>query len=314
MSRDSENANSTDTAAIRELFQSDNRNDFVSAVRMAAGRILKSLHVEEDRLDEILNEVEGRSLYQDFRDCWEDLAPEERSRKWRLQMEHIVQTAYACRPYCLRCGDCCSRVSPSLHPEDLDLVKSGILGYADLYTLRKGEPVLNNITGALENLSGELVKLKENPGNRQCPFYEEQEKSCRIYEHRPLQCRTQECWNPQALEKLWEKEKLTRRDILKGDAEILELLEVHEQRCSTEKADGAIKKYWETGEAAELDPVLDLLSQDLIIRNFFTERLGRGEEELDFLLGRPLSKVVEAYRLKVEKDEQGTFHLVQIED
>jgi Fe-S-cluster containining protein len=205
-------------------------------------------------------------------------------------------------------------VSPSLHPRDLDLVKDGILGYKDLYTLRKGEPVLNNITGSLENLSEELVKIKEDPGNRQCPFYDEPAKSCRIYERRPLQCRTQECWNPQALEKLWEGDKLTRRDMLKEDPEILELLDVHEQRCSTERLDGAVKKYWKTGEAAELDPVLDMLSQDLIIRNFFIERLGRSEGELDFFLGRPLSIVVEAYKLKVEKDEQGTYHLVQIED
>ena len=101
---------------------------------------------------------------------------------------------------------------------------------------------------------------------------------------------------------------------MNDDAELLELLEVHEQRCSTEKLDSAVKKYWETGEASELDPVIDMLSQDLIVRNFFTERLGRSEEELDFLLGRPLAKVVEAYKLKVEKDEDGTYHLTQIEN
>ena len=101
---------------------------------------------------------------------------------------------------------------------------------------------------------------------------------------------------------------------MKDDAELLELLEIHEQRCSTEKLDSAIKKYWETKETSELDPVIDMLSQDVIIRNFFIEKLERSEEELDFLLGRPLAKIVEAYKLKVEKDENGTYHLIQIED
>ena len=52
----------------------------------------------------------------------------------------------------------------------------------------------------------------------------------------------------------------------------------------------------------------------MIIRNFFIEKMGRDEGELDFLLGRPLAKVVESYKLKVEKDEQGTYHLIQVEN
>jgi len=314
MSQDSENGPSANEAGISELFQSDNQSDFVSAVRLSAGGILASLHVEEERLEEIVEEIEKHSFYQDFKNSWEDLTPEERTRKWPQQLEHIVQTVYASRPYCLRCGDCCSRVSPSLHPKDLELIKEGILRFSDLYTLRKGEPVLNNIKGNLDTLSEELIKLKEKSENRQCFFFDEQDKSCRIYDRRPLQCRAQECWNPQALEKLWSGEKLTRRDLLQDDAELLELLEVHEQRCCTEKLDGAIRKYWETGKTSDLDPVVDMLSQDVIIRKFFTERLGRGEEELDFILGRPLARVVEAYRLKVEKDDNDTYHLIQIED
>jgi len=314
MSQEPHNTPTEESGNIQELFQSDNQNDFVSAVRLAAGRILNSLHVEEERLEEILEEVEKNSFYVDFKNSWEDLNTEERTRKWGQQLEQIVQTVYAARPYCLRCGDCCKVVSPSLHPEDLELIKEGILRFSDLYTLRKGEPVLNNIKGNLDTLSEELVKIKETPENRQCPFYNEAEKSCRIYDRRPLQCRAQECWNPQALEELWSGNKLARRDLLDGDHELLDLLDVHDQRCSTEELDVAVKKYWETGDPAALDPVVNMLSQDVIIRNFFKEKMARDEEELDFLLGRPLSRIVEVYKLKVEKDEQGTYHLIQIED
>jgi Fe-S-cluster containining protein len=281
MSQEPYNSSPEDAVNIRELFKSDNRSDFVSAVRLAAGRILTSLHVEEEHLEEILEEVEKNSFYEEFKNSWEDLTAEERTRKWRQQLEHVVQTVYAARPYCLRCGDCCSRVSPSLHPEDLKLIKEGILRFSDLYTLRKGEPVLNNIKGNLDTLSEELVKIKEIPENRQCPFYNEGEKSCRIYDRRPLQCRAQECWNPQALEELWIGNKLTRWEILKDDHELLELLEVHQQRCSTEELDGAIRGYWETGEPAALDSVVNMLSQDVIIRNFFTEKMaGKGRRIL----------------------------------
>jgi Fe-S-cluster containining protein len=314
MSQDSGNVPSVDTAAFQELIQSDSQDDFISAVRLAASRILTGLHVEEDRLEEILEEIEKDSYYQDYKNSWEDLAPEERARKWPQQLERIIQTGYASRPYCLRCGECCSRVSPSLHHEDLELFKEGILRYGDVYTLRKGEPVLDNIKGSLDNLSEELIKIKEVPESRQCFFFDEAEKSCRIYDRRPLQCRTQECWNPQALEQLWRRNKLTRRDFLKNDdAGLMDLLEIHDERCSTEKLDSAVKHYWETGETAALDPVVDMLSQDMIIRNFFIEKMGRNEEELDFLLGRPLAKIVESYNLIVEKDENGAYHLIQVE-
>ena len=212
----------------------------------------------------------------------------------------------------MRCGECCSRMSPSLHHEDLYLFEEGILRFSDVYTLRKGEPVLDNVKGKLDTLSQELVKVKEPSETRQCFFYDEPSKSCRIYEKRPLQCQTQECWSPDALEKLWSRDKITRKNFLKTDEELIGLIEIHDQRCSPEKLDGAIKNYWESGKTSDLDPVVDMLSQDVIIRNFFVEKLGRKIEELDFLLGRPLAKVVESYNLRVERDESGTYHLIQM--
>lgn len=311
MPQDSKSGPSIDTDNYQELMQSDNQNDFVAAVRFAANQICKSLHAEEDRLDEIIEEIEKTPFYKEFMDSWEDIGPEERTQKWPQQLEQIIDTVYASRPYCLRCGECCRRVSPSLHNEDLELFTGGVLHYSDIYTLRKGEPVLNNIKGNLDNLSQELVKVKEDPETGQCVFYDAEGKGCRIYDHRPVQCRTQECWNPQALERLWDRDKLTRRQLLKNDTELSDLLEIHEQRCSTEKLDSVIKEFWETGEASALDPVMDMLSQDVIIRTFFIGKMGRTEEELDLLLGRPLAKIVESYKLKVEQDKDGTYHLKQ---
>ena len=313
MPQDLKNEPSGETNNFQELIQSDNQDDFAAAVQLTASQVLVDLHVEEERFEEILEEIEKDSAYQDFKSAWEDLTPEERTRRWHQQMDSIIRTVYAARPYCMRCGECCSRVSPSLHSEDIDLFKEGILRYGDVYTLRKGEPVRNNIKGTLDTLSEELIKIKESPGGGRCLFYDEPGRQCRMYDRRPVQCRTQECWNPDALEQLWRRDKLSRRHFLKDDAELMDLIDIHEQRCSAGKLDGAIKEYWETGTTSALDPVVDMLGQDVIIRTFFIEKMGRGEDELDFLLGRPLSRIVEAYRLKVEKDENGPYHLIQDE-
>ena len=156
------------------------------------------------------------------------------------------------------------------------------------------------------------MKIKESPKDRRCILYESSGKNCTRYDQRPVQCRTQECWNPAALEELWSRDKLTRRHFIEDDKELLELLEIHDHRCSPELLDGAIKKYWETGESSDLDPVIDMIRQDMVVRNFFLNNLGRKFEELDFLLGRPLAKIIEAYNLSVEKDEGGAYRLVEV--
>ena len=68
-------------------------------------RIRTCLTAEEGRLEEIVQEIEKEHFYQEFLNAWEELDPEERARKWPQQMENIVRTAYASRPYCLRCGE-----------------------------------------------------------------------------------------------------------------------------------------------------------------------------------------------------------------
>jgi len=91
---------------------------------------------------------------------------------------------------------------------------------------------------------------------------------------------------------------------------LLEMLEVHDERCDPRKLDAAFARLHDTGDFAVLDEVLDLLRQDTAIRAFVTKKLNREDEELDFLLGRPLVEIVRAYGMKVEKDENGVYHLV----
>ena len=298
-----------DPAYMRQLFHSGNRKEFIAAVQLALRQILKKLNVE-NHYDQAIAQMKREVIYRDLNNTWEGLKPAARVQKWQELLERLVQIAYATRPYCLRCGECCRLGSPSLHLEDADLLAQGLISTQQIYTLRRGEPVRFNIEGRLGLLPAEVIKIKQDPMNHHCMFYSEEQKNCSIYQHRPLQCRVQECWNAEALERLWRQEKLTRRDLLQDDQESLDLLDLHDERCELEKIDGAFTQLHESGDLKILTQVLDILRQDTAIRAFVKQKLNREDEELDFLLGRPLIEIVRVYGVRVEKDEDGVYHLV----
>lgn len=298
-----------DPAYMRQLFHSGNRKEFLAAVQLALRQILIKLNVE-NHYDQVIAQMKREVIYRDLNNTWEGLKPAARGQKWQELLERLVQIAYATRPYCLRCGECCRLGSPSLHLEDADLLAQGLISTQQIYTLRRGEPVRFNIEGRLGLLPAEVIKIKQDPMNHHCMFYSEEQKNCSIYQHRPLQCRVQECWNAEALERLWRQEKLTRRDLLQDDQESLDLLELHDERCELEKIDEAFAQLHESGDLKILTLVLDILRQDTAIRAFVKQKLNREDEELDFLLGRPLIEIVRLYGVRVEKDEDNVYHLV----
>lgn len=302
-----------DPANLPELCHSNSRKDFVAAVRLALREVLASMRVE-DLYVQVINEIKREPCYRDLNNNWEKLKPESRGDKWQKLMERLVQVAYAGRPYCMRCGECCRQGSPSLHLEDAELLTQGFISTRQVYALRQGSPVKHNIEGRFDTLSEELIKIKEDPESRHCIFYSEQNISCLIYDHRPLQCRSQECWNPTALELVWYRKKLSRRHLLQQDHELLELLQTHDERCDPRKLDTAFKQVHETGDVAALDQILYILGQDAGFRAFFIKKSICDEEELDFFLGRPMVEIPRAYGMKVEKDKDGVYHLVAAGD
>ena len=310
MKQNSSHSIQSDPASQQDLFQSGNRKDFVAQVRNALRQILVKLHVE-GHYDQVITLVKREPCYRELNNTWEEIKPSARSQKWYELMERLIQIAYSTRPYCLLCGECCRLGSPSLHLEDVDLLARGLISFRQIYTLRRGEPVSLNLEGKLGSLSSELIKFKEDQEKGYCRFYSEKEKSCTIYENRPIQCRFQECWNPEALEKLWQKKKLTRRDILKNDQDLMDLLELHDERCDPERLNHLFIQWHKTQDMKVLDQVLEILRQDVAIRSLAMTKLNLTEEELDFLLGRPLAEIVRAYGLRVELDQDGVYHLVE---
>lgn len=300
---------SFDLAQKRRLLLSGKKKDFVAGVRLAIRRVLTEMHAD-GHYDQVITMLKREALYRHLLNTWEELPLADRSRSWQELTDLLIRIAYLTRPYCIRCGKCCRQGSPSLHLEDLELFRRGILSTLQIYTLRQGEPVNLNIEGRLGTLSNELLKIKENHQAGHCIFYSELQQNCGIYDHRPLQCRMQQCWNPEALERLWTQEKLTRTHLLGDDEALLELVKVHAERCDPRKLDAAIKRLHKFGEEAALEDVVEMLRQDMAFRALLRDKLKHEDEELDFILGRPLTELMRIYGLRVEQAADGTFYLV----
>jgi Fe-S-cluster containining protein len=190
---------------IRQLLHSGGKQDFSSAAELALRHVLISVHAEAN-FDRLMPKVRQERWFQHLETTWEVLNPTVRAREWKRVMSHLVEISYSSRPYCVRCGECCLHGSPSLHVEDLALIDNGILSPCDLYTVRKGERVKLTLEGQVGVAEQEVIKIKEKSKNGQCIFYREQSRECAIYEHRPLQCQLQACWDPEPLKQLLGRE------------------------------------------------------------------------------------------------------------
>jgi Fe-S-cluster containining protein len=298
-----------DSERIKQLLDAGGKQEFIAAVELTLRLVLSSLHVEA-HYDPLIVQIKQEPWYQNLENTWEILTPQARTRQWQMLMSHLMDVTYASRPYCVRCGECCQHGSPSLHLEDANLLEQGVLFFKHLYTLRKGERAKHTVEGKSSPVQQEVIKIKEKPENGHCVFYEEQTRECAIYEHRPLQCQLQACWEPEALKKLWRQEKLTRLHLFKNDQALLKLIQTHDERCHPSRLDMAFISIHQSGDESFLDQILELLRYDTTFRSVLTEQGAIRPDELDLFFGRPLQKIVCSYGVRVDRDAEGTFHLV----
>jgi Fe-S-cluster containining protein len=250
----------------------------------------------------------------------EALAPregdqEKRSEEevWRQVRERLLKEAYATRPYCIRCGTCCTKGSPTLLQEDAALFNKEILKPADVLTIRRGEKTYSNITEQASHTDRELIKLREKPDSRECIFYENADKSCAIYESRPAQCRRQECWNPEASVEESDDAPLSRKDLLETTGPLWEVILRHEDRCSHDEMSRAMARLSATkGQCVE--EVLEILRFDHHVREFIAERFSLVAESMDFFFGRPMADCLGMYGLKLREQPDGSFLLTPADE
>jgi Fe-S-cluster containining protein len=224
--------------------------------------------------------------------------------------ENSDQTASSSHS-CRRCGTCCRKGGPALHRQDGPLIDEGLIPAETLYTIRPGEPVQDNVAGRLSFADDDIIKIKGGGNDWCCRFLEEATNRCTIYDHRPVECRAMQCWDTQAIEALYEKERLTRRDLLQGVAGLWELIEDHERRCNYRQINELAGRL--SGEPAEqktaLGAITDMVKYDESLRQLLVENGHTPAGMLDFLLGRPLTHTLPGFHIQVESSE-GRIRLV----
>jgi hypothetical protein len=190
------------------------------------------------------------------------------------------------------------------------LVFEGWIKLADLYTIRVGELIRDNVNGGLRTTNEEMIKVRETKAGDGCAYYHEGAKACEIYPHRPSQCVALKCWNPADFLDVFAGDKAVRKDLVR-DAALLGLLERHDAECSYEILGRQVEMIREDGEKA-VERIIRILKFDHHIRPLVTHRLGIGAEELDFFLGRPLTDTLVMFGLRVTREPDGSFFLTSM--
>ena len=196
---------------------------------------------------------------------------------------------------CIRCGTCCKKGGPSFHLEDKILIDKGIIPSKYIYTIRKGERSYDNVKECYLPASSDILKLKGQKGSWTCVFFNEITNHCKIYEHRPMECRE--------IEKIYAKNRLTRQDLISSVEGLWELVEGHQERCSYDMLQFFIDSLHKGKKNEALKGILEIIEYDIKIRELVVQKAGLETDLTDFLFGRPITETIKIYGLKLEKKE-----------
>lgn len=191
--------------------------------------------------------------------------------------------------------------------EDLGHLKSGRIKVHDLVTLRIGELIRDNINNKLVINAQELIKIREKKVGGGCTYYDEKNRVCNIYEHRPVQCSAQACWDEKEFMRAYDGPKPVRKDVF-DDAILLRLMEAHEKKCSYRALETLVRQIETEGEKA-VQAIIELLRFDHQIRPFVSKKMEIDLKEMGLLFGRPLTETILMFGLQVTREPDGSFFL-----
>ena len=206
---------------------------------------------------------------------------------------------------CRRCGECCRKGGPAFHRIDRPLIEKGLIPAACLYTIRPGEPVRNNVAGGLTYAETDIIKIKGSGDEWVCCFLAEDGRGCRIYADRPEECRQMQCWDTRAIEALYRRERLSRRDLLGNVEGLWELIAHHEERCAYRRLKALVPQLSASSADREkaLGAIRDMVRYDESLRALLVEQGQAGADMLDFLLGRPLTRTLAGFHIRVDRTD-----------
>ncbi len=179
------------------------------------------------------------------------------------------------RNSCIRCGVCCKKGGPAFHLEDRHLIEQGFIHAKNLYTIREGELISDNVKGGIVSAESDIIKIRGKSDNSwACCFFDE--TGCTIYEHRPVECRALKCWDTHEIEALYSRDRLSRKDLLFKVKQLWEMIEDHNARCSYQKVI--------SNQLSEIETI----SYDDHFRQLLAEKSVVKPDMTDFLFGRPM--------------------------
>lgn len=196
---------------------------------------------------------------------------------------------------CRRCGTCCEKGGPALHRRDQALVDDGCIPAKYLFTVRKGEPVHDNVKGNTLFAQTDIIKIKSKKGRTVCVFFNASIHGCEIYDDRPVECRTLKCWDTAAFEALYSKNRLIRRDLLSSVTGMWELILEHEARCSYHKVKSLVASIQKKKEGNALKDLRYVLNYDKQIRILVISKAQGNADLINFLFGHPLSETINRF-------------------
>ncbi len=198
---------------------------------------------------------------------------------------------------CIRCGFCCQKGGPALHYEDKALFEKGVIDLDCLYTIRKGELVYNNVSERLEPALSDIIKIKgqTHPHDLKattCHFFNWETNRCTIYPHRPLECRVLKCWDVRESVQIYNRSRLTRKDILGRIKGLWELIEDHQIKCSYTKFRELLIKtdMVQSSDVKHRKMIDEMIGYDKHLRALMIQKNYLKENALDFIFGRPLTE------------------------
>lgn len=278
-------------------------------------RLMEAAVEEELRLSSarLRYEVEQSAACQELLQRWPGMNGAKRMEAWKELLVLGIQAVREPSPVCIRCAECCRKGSPTLHLSDLGRVRGESIPLEQVVTIRKGEPARIPTSGEPFYLPEERIKVKEKPGGSECVFLDSAERSCRIYEHRPAQCRAQACWDDGAWKKMAaEDPPLTRYRLFEGVEVLTSLLEEHDRRCSFDALREAFESIEQTG-GRSLDDAVQAVAFEDHFRNFVTEQLNLPREAMELFFGRSFQDRLRLFGFRVEQEPDGTRVLLPVQ-
>ncbi len=208
---------------------------------------------------------------------------------------------------CMRCGACCEKGGPCFHQEDRLLIEKGQIPAKFLYTIRKGEQAWDNVKGRLVPASSDIIKIKGQKGSWTCRFFESGKKACSIYDDRPLECRKLKCWDTAELAQIYDRNRLTRRDLMSPIKGLWDLIADHQRRCDYAKIKKLINDLEGPRQGRARKKLLEIIQYDAEIRKLVVAKGGLDPAMLDFVFGRPLTKTLPGYGIQVRREGKKTI-------